>query len=63
MRDITAHTARLIELLLDPEPVVRRAAHVALKELSGKDFGPRLNPTEKELHDAVSRWRAWWVQN
>jgi len=60
MRDSKAHTPRIIELLLDRDPLVRRASHIALKELSGKDLGPPLNPTEKELNEAVSQWRAWW---
>jgi HEAT repeat protein len=62
-RDFKAQSPRLIDLLLDPEPVVRRAAHAALKELSRKDFGPGLNPTENELNEAISQWQAWWSEN
>ncbi len=60
IRDFKAQTGRAIDLLLDPEPLVQRAAHTALKELSGKDLGPPLNPTETERNEAVSRWKQWW---
>ncbi len=40
---------KLIARLRDRDPGVARAAHAALKELSGKDLGP--TPAE---------WEAWW---
>lgn len=50
----------LIGLLLDPQPFVERAAHSALRRLSGKDFGPKVNATEDQKLEAVERWRRWW---
>ncbi|HZU36525.1 MAG TPA: HEAT repeat domain-containing protein, partial [Gemmataceae bacterium] len=46
----------LIELLDDPDPAVVQAAHQALKELSGRDYGP--NSPEDHLQ-AVSAWKGW----
>ena len=39
----------LILLLEDPEPAVTRAAHAALKDLSGEKLGP-----------SADEWKAWW---
>jgi hypothetical protein len=50
----------LIPLLTDPEPPVARAAHQALKGLSGKDFGPDPEATRAERRSARKRWQAWW---
>jgi hypothetical protein len=50
----------LIGLLSDPEPAVERAAHAALKDLSGKDFGPAAAATRAERARAAAEWRAWW---
>ena len=55
-----AHTARLIDMLSDPDPGVERAAHAALRTLSGEDFGPVLNATEAERERAATAWRDWW---
>jgi hypothetical protein len=44
---------RLIELLEDPSPVVRREAHASLVALAGRDLGA-------EGPDAVERWRRHW---
>jgi hypothetical protein len=50
----------LIALLTDPEPPVARAAHQALKGLSGKDFGPDEDATRAERRAARKKWQAWW---
>jgi hypothetical protein len=50
----------LITLLNDTEPLVERAAHAALKHLTGKDFGPSADATRVEHARAVAAWRAWW---
>jgi hypothetical protein len=51
---------QLIELLTDREPVVSRAAHAALRELSGVDFGPGATAGEADRKKAVEQWQAWW---
>lgn len=51
---------RLIGLLTDPEGVVFRAAHSALKELTGEDFGPASSANEAERKRAAELWQAWW---
>lgn len=43
---------RLIELLDDPDPDVRREAHASLVAVTGEDLG--------EDEGAVARWRARW---
>jgi HEAT repeat protein len=60
MRESKAHVEGLIGLLLDPQPLVERAAHAALCSLSGEDFGPKVNATEEEKTEAASRWSEWW---
>lgn len=60
MKESKVHFSRLINLLLDPQPVVERAAHAALRSLSGEDFGPRVNAIEEEKMEAAKRWRQWW---
>jgi hypothetical protein len=52
MKECRTLIPKLIALLRDPEPAVVRAAHVALKELSGQDFGP--HPDD---------WSEWWRKN
>jgi hypothetical protein len=58
-RGKTEHLGRVIDLLLDAQPAVGRAAHAALCRLSGEDFGPRVNATERERTEAAARWRRW----
>jgi hypothetical protein len=53
---------RLIEMLDDPEPPVARAAHAALKSLSGQDFGPGAEASRAERAQAVSSWKEWWAK-
>jgi hypothetical protein len=50
----------LIGLLEDDEPAVARAAHAALKHLSGKDLGPSADASPEERTEAVTAWKAWW---
>jgi hypothetical protein len=46
------HVPRLIALLDDDAPMVRRAAHDSLVALAGHDVGPQPNP--------AARWREHW---
>lgn len=62
MKNSKTHFDTLIGLLLDPQPFVERAAHAALRSLSGRDFGPKVNATEDEKKVAVQRWRKWWEE-
>ena len=48
MREDAPHLAKIIDLLQDPEVSVVRAAHAALKYVSGKDFGPAANASRTE---------------
>lgn len=49
-RQSLAHVDRLVELLDDASPEVRRQAHLSLTALAGKDIGG-------EGPDAAARWR------
>ena len=51
--DALRYVPRLIELLEDGSPEVRRQARASLVALAGSDAGG-------EGPDAVPRWRAWW---
>ena len=59
-RGSTAHVDRLADLLMDPNPVVERAAHTALCKLSTEDLGPAIDAKEDDRADAVARWKKWW---
>jgi hypothetical protein len=50
----------LIPLLRDPELSVARAAHAALKELTGQDFGPAAKANREERDQAAAKWLQWW---
>lgn len=50
-----AYVPRLLELLEDPSPEVRRQARASLIALAGGDPGG-------EGPDATRRWREWWKQ-
>jgi hypothetical protein len=63
MKDERSHVPRLIELLSDPEPPVARAAHAALKSLTGQDLGPEPDATRADIAQAVQRWKDWWRKN
>jgi hypothetical protein len=60
MKDDKSHIPDLIPMLQDREPIVGRAAHAALKSLSGKDFGPKTGATPQDLANAVAAWKGWW---
>jgi hypothetical protein len=49
MKDDKALIPALITLLSDSEPAVARAAHAALKDMSGQQIGP-----------SADEWKAWW---
>jgi hypothetical protein len=51
--DALPHVPRLIDLLADPSPEVRRQARISLTKLAGADVGG-------EGEDAAARWRAYW---
>jgi hypothetical protein len=50
----------LVKLLMDSESAVAQAAHTALKDLSGKDFGPTANADRAARLRAQEAWSAWW---
>jgi HEAT repeat protein len=51
---------QLIPLLRDTRGGVAEAAHQALKELSGQDFGPKANASREERMQASRQWTDWW---
>jgi hypothetical protein len=59
-REAKEHFPTLIDLLLDPDPVVERAAHSALKALAGQDFGPPPGASRAERARAIVAWQLWW---
>jgi HEAT repeat protein len=58
-KDDKDHIPDLIPLLEDPEAAVARAAHAALKHLTGQDLGPA-SDSLPERQAAAARWLAWW---
>jgi hypothetical protein len=50
----------LIATLDDSEPLVWRAAAIALHSLTGKDFGPAPGASPAEKAAAVTTWKTWW---
>lgn len=60
MKEDKTRIPDLINLLQDPEPSVLRAAHAALKSLSGKDFGPGADANQEERRKAYVAWKEWW---
>jgi hypothetical protein len=55
-----AQVPDLISLLKDAQPGVVRAAHAALKSLTGKDLGPPAGAGQTERAAAAARWKSWW---
>ena len=51
---------RLVPLVRDTRGGVAEAAHNALKELSGRDFGPKPNANREERLQASREWLEWW---
>jgi hypothetical protein len=60
MKEDKTIVPNLIDRLDDSDAMVRRAAHLALKSLTGKDFGPAVNAEAAERAEALNRWRTWW---
>lgn len=50
---------KVIALLGDEAEIVWRAARLALKELSGKDYGPKPGDSLAQRKRAVADWEAW----
>jgi hypothetical protein len=57
------HVPDLIPLLKDPQRRVMRAAHLALKTLTDKDFGPGRDATPADGEKAMAAWTAWWKKH
>jgi hypothetical protein len=51
---------QLIGLLDDRESDVGRAARVALRAMTGQDFGPPANADAEDRKRAVDKWQEWW---
>ena len=49
----------LIERTSDDE-LVAQAARAALKDLTGKDFGPEKGAADVDRAAARDAWKAWW---
>jgi hypothetical protein len=62
MKDDKSHVPDLIPLLEDPEPLVARAAHAALRSLSNQDFGPAKDASAKDRAQAIEAWKGWWAK-
>ncbi|HEY7314193.1 MAG TPA: hypothetical protein VH643_32880 [Gemmataceae bacterium] len=60
MKDSKSLTPNVIALLRDHEMVVVRAAHAALKEMTGQDFGPTANASREDRDQATLKWLQWW---
>jgi hypothetical protein len=63
MKDDKSHIPDLIPMLQDSEPIVGKAAHAALKSLSGKDFGPKTGASPQDVANAVESWKGWWQKS
>ena len=62
MKDEKQLVPDLIAMLKDPEIPVARAALAALKDLTGKNFGPGTDASTAERDEAVTKWREWWAK-
>jgi hypothetical protein len=60
MKDERDRLPRLMEMLEDPELDVARAAHAALRNLTGKDFGPGKDAGRPDFSRAANAWKGWW---
>ena len=49
----------LVDALEDRDPAVRMFASVALRKLTGKDFGFKPHGSPAERQEAVRQWRVW----
>ncbi len=59
-KDSPTFIPALIPLLRDPERLVVEAAHAALKDLTGRDFGPPPDANREARDRAVRKWLDWW---
>jgi hypothetical protein len=50
----------LIGTLDDKEFLVVRAVAVALRTLTGEDFGPKANANADERAKSITAWKTWW---
>ena len=60
MKESKAQVPDLIRLLSDREAAVARAAHAALMDLTGQDFGPAAGATRAERARSIAAWQLWW---
>jgi hypothetical protein len=51
---------KLITRLRDRDLRVVGAAHTALKDLAGEDFGPKPGADREDRNEAAARWLEWW---
>lgn len=63
MREDPKQVPDLIGMLRDADPRVVQAAHVALKNLTGEDFGPKPGATAMARAAAIRKWAAWWQRH
>jgi hypothetical protein len=49
----------LVGLLEDSNPAISQGAHLALVNLSGRDFGPPANATAEQRAKSFESWKAW----
>jgi hypothetical protein len=62
MKESKSLVPKLIPLLSDPESRVVLAAHRALKELTGQDFGPSADASRQDRDQATLKWARWWTK-
>ena len=62
MKEQKTFIPKLLPLLEDPEASVVRAAHAALRTLTGRDFGPADAASRAERDKAVTAWKFWWTK-
>lgn len=60
MKEDKGFVPDLIAELDDKDQWVVRGAAVALRTLTGLDFGPSATATPEERANAVAAWKAWW---
>ena len=59
-KDSKSLVPQIIPLLRDPDAGVAEAAHMALRDLTGKDFGPKADVSREEREEAIRKWLDWW---
>ncbi|MGH7169061.1 MAG: hypothetical protein ACRELG_02135, partial [Gemmataceae bacterium] len=53
----------LIPLVRDSRSSVSEAVHEALKQLTGQDFGPKVDADRAERVKSARQWQDWWDKN